>query len=273
VMQLQSQARHHEATLSPTLAAMPGSMRAAIALQSEWKPDDAPMSVARRLREAKDKRAFFDRAITIGGGAHLQMARQAIDACQPVRQAGMVGAEQRFVMQIRSDDPMYHRRLDAFRALFASCEGFERRPVTIDEWKSLEQRRAELRDVTATAIALQRRELEPAEARRVARTLLETGDAWLIGNVSTYLMQERLSAIRLANLGDELAREINREQHAWLWAVCELGSDCGPDSYIGKADCALRGLCDGGAPDERLRELKDQILAAIRSRDWAKLGL
>src|SRR5258708_708373 len=67
------------------------------AARGEGGKTRAPATVVgRRLRMAKDKRAFVDRAVAVGGGGHLYVARQAIDQCFPMREAGMSGAEKQF---------------------------------------------------------------------------------------------------------------------------------------------------------------------------------
>lgn len=66
---------------SPSLSGVASAQSAAPTLRSKpdageeaWKPDDLPAKVAQRHAEAADKRAFYDRAMKIGGGAYLIQA-------------------------------------------------------------------------------------------------------------------------------------------------------------------------------------------------------
>ena len=72
---------------------------------------------------------------------------------------------------------------------------------------------------------------------------------------------------------DPRVKELENEQRAWNHALCDLGLECVPGSAREKHDCAYRGYCDDPLADERLRKMKEELAAAIRNRDWARLGL
>ncbi len=110
---------------------------ASVARAEEWNSGDPATVVGRRQRMEKDKRAFVDRAVAVGGGGHLYVARQVIDQCYPMREPGMTGAEKLFANAYLRGDPQSARRLEAFRALIAGCEGFEQRPVTKAEYAAI----------------------------------------------------------------------------------------------------------------------------------------
>ena len=230
-----------------------------IVREDEWNSADPAPVVGRRLRMAKDKRAFVDRAVAVGGGGHLYVARQAIDQCYPMREAGMAGAEKRFANAYLRDDPQAERRLEAFRALIAGCEGFEQRPVTNAEYAAIQNGINVQYESVAQAQALHR--LEAEEARRVARQLIETGDPVVIGWVAFHLARRNPH------------KDFETEQRAWAYAVCELGIQCVAGGIREQHDCAYRGYCDDPMADERLRKSKDELVAAVRDRDWARLGL
>ncbi len=68
-------------------------------------------------------------------------------------------------------------------------------------------------------------------------------------------------------------KDFETEQRAWGYALCELGIECPAGGAREQHDCAYRGYCDDPLADERLRKVKDELVAAIRNRDWVRLGL
>jgi len=231
-----------------------------------WSPRDMPAKVAQRLREAKDKRVFFDRALEVGGGAYLHFALEALQRCRVVNEYGMVGAEQDVVARIPANDPAQSRRLEAYRAFIRGCEGFALRSVTGREESAIVRRIYESNDAVAKAYNLRSSSDAAAEydGRATAVELLESGDAYLIQIIVPYLAT-------------------NGETAAWNWALCELGLDCSATGAYGNLQCFAVGKCDwkaledvaeplfgaGGAAPAASR--KDEIVAAVRARDWAKL--
>jgi hypothetical protein len=242
-----------------------------IAREDEWKSSDPATVVGRRLRMATDKRAFVDQALAVGGGGHLYVARQAIDQCFPMREVGMAGAEKQFANAYLRSDPQNARRLEAFRWLIAGCEGFERRPISNAEYAAIQNGINVQYESVAQASTLYR--LEKDEALRVARQLVEAGDPLVIAWVGSYLTHRKGAAMGAMRSDEPRYKDFETGERAWGYAVCELGIECVVGGAREKYDCAYRGYCDDPLADERLRKAKDELVAAIRNRDWAKLGL
>jgi len=246
---------------------------APVVREVEWNSGDPAPVVGRRLRMTKDKRAFVDRAVAVGGGGHLYVARQAIDQCYPMREAGMAGAEKQFANSYLRDDPQGERRLEAFRALIEGCEGFEQRPITNAEYAAIQNGINVQYETVARAQALYR--LEAEEARRVARQLIETGDPVVIGWVG-FQITHRKGAAMGPMRSDEPRykdKDFETEQRAWRYVGCELGIECVAGGAREMRDCAYEGRCENPLADERFRKVRDELVAAIRNRDWARLGL
>jgi hypothetical protein len=242
-----------------------------IAREGEWNSADPATVVGRRLRMAKDKRAFVDRAVAVGGGGHLYVARQAIDQCHAMRETGMAGAERRFAEAYLRGDPQGDRRLEAFRAFIEGCEGFEQRPVTKAEYAAIQNGINVQYESVARAQALFR--LDAEEARHVARRLIETGDPVVIGWVGFYVSHRKGAAMGAMRTDEPRYKDYETEQRAWGYALCELGIQCVAGGVREQYDCAYRGYCDDPMADERLRQVKGELVTAIRDRDWARLGL
>ncbi len=269
---------------SSTPAPGPGDSRSAA--DEEWKAADLPAVVARRLAAATDKRAFYDRAVSTGGGAHLMQAAEALDQCAPVSRFGMVGAE-----QMAAGRGIAAERLAALREQVKGCEGFETRKAEIKERNAILKRAGEQQDLVSRAIALRPDVLLTPEAQTgaqlVALQALATGDAYLLTELAQYFAFRHaglLGAPRIGSSADPRIDAMLIERDAWIWAGCELGVDCGPASANGRRVCIEMGKCDWKKIDDiaadvfgdtgigTLRERKVAIVAAVRGHDWAKLG-
>lgn len=256
------------------------------AADEEWKAADLPAVAARRLAAATDKRAFYDRAVSTGGGAHLMQAAEALDQCAAVGRFGMVGAE-----QMAAGRGIAAERLAAFREQIKGCEGFETRKLEIRERDAILKRAGEQQDLVSRAIALRPDTLLTPEAQTgaqlVALQALATGDAYLLTELAQYFAFRQaglLGAPRIGSSADPRIDAMLVERDAWIWAGCELGVDCGPASANGRRVCIEMAKCDwkkiddiaaevfGDTGKASLRERKDAIVAAVRGRDWAKLG-
>lgn len=283
---------------SPSLSGVASAQSAAPTLRSKpdageeaWKPDDLPAKVAQRHAEAADKRAFYDRAMKIGGGAYLIQAMAAWEQCQWVNQYGMVGAEQAVVARGIRDSPQYAERVAAFRAHIKGCEGFEIRRVDAQEHIRNFRRILDQPDLTSRAYSVRPDNLQTPEqqeaARSVALRALDSGDAYLLTELAQYFAHHRaglLGSFRIASSADPRIDAMQRERDAWIWASCELGVECGPASANGRRVCFEMGKCDWRSIDDIAadvfsdagksppRERKDEIVAAVRARDWGRLG-
>jgi hypothetical protein len=244
----------------------------------EWKPDDLPAKAARLYAAAGDKRAFYERAMN------------ALEQCQVVNQYGMVGAEQMLVSGI-ADSPILAQRIAAFRAHIKGCEGFETRRIDPPQFMKISQRIREQTDLAALAYSLRPGNLTTTElqagAQMLALRALDTGDAYLLTELASYFALRQaglLGSPRIASSADPRIDAMQRERDAWMWASCELGVDCGPGSANGRRVCFEMGKCEWRSIDDIApelfadnnrtlpRERKDEIVAAVRARDWARLG-
>jgi len=258
--------------------------------EGEWSPDDPPLKVAQRYREAKDKREFFDRAVKVGGGANLAFALEALNRCSKVNQLGMVGAEQDMIARISVNDPARDKRLESYRGFIRGCEGFQMRRVSRQETMELNRRLYESDDPMGRATNL-RAYPDKAESydeqAAAARELLETRDPYILKLAAPYLAGRRAGRLTWEQFvaGGPAVDAFNREVNAWSLALCELGLDCGPSGPYGPIPCFSVGKCEWSGVDEIAPLLatsggvapapgrKDEIVAAVRAGDWAKLGL
>jgi hypothetical protein len=247
---------------------------------AQWSPQDSPAVAARRWRDAADKRAFYDRALETGGGAYLHYAGKSLAACAAVNRLGVIGAEQRFASSQRADDPTLPRRIEAFRASIAGCEGFEARAVPAEDEAALFQRLLSSPDLVGRIYATKLWALTGSrgdEARAVLRQTVETRDAELLALVYPALVAREFASPDTAPKTEDIQNELD----AWRWALCELGTDCSPASAYGRALCSGGGLCEWRRVDEIAAaafpganaERKDEIVARVRAGDWTKLGL
>jgi len=269
--------------------AAPGIAASAAGPAETWKPQDLPAVVAQRWREAKDKRAFFDRAVAVGGGAHLHFALEALQRCRSVNDLGMVGAEQEMIARIPASDLSQARRLDAHRAFIQGCDGFGMRRVTDAEVGAITRRIYEQPDAVGKAYSLMSypdSATEYDEVRATALELVETRDPYVLQILMPHLAGRRLGNLTWSQFmtSDATTERLHRELGAWSWALCELGIDCTGAGAYGDLQCFAVGKCDWKAVDEVAPALfgsgatramparKDEIVAAVRARDWARLG-
>lgn len=256
--------------------------------RDEWSADDLPAKVAERFRQAKDKREFFDRAAKAGGGANLYFALQAAGQCSFVNGLGMVGAEQDWASRVPADDPLYERRMRAYRESIAGCDGFERRQVSRQELSAIAKRMYAAADPMGRAHNLRPYPDDAArydEERPELRRLLDTRDAYVIGQLVPYLAARAAGNVTWSQViaDDRRLKAIEAEKNAWRWALCDLGEDCTPEGLHGRSSCFGLGLCDWKSIDEiaptwfsatpAIRARRDEIVAAVRAGDWEKLGL
>jgi len=125
------------------------------------------------------------------------------------------------------------------------------------------------------------------EQRTMARELLETRDPYILRIVAPYLAGRRAGRLTWEQFvaGGPAVDAFNREVNAWNLALCELGMDCTPSGSFGPISCFSVGKCEWASVDEIAPLLatsgglapapgrKDEIVAAVRAGDWAKLGL
>lgn len=280
----------------PSAALLPRSTRSALvpptpADAAAWSPRDPAALVARRFREAKDKRAFFEGAAAAGGGANLYFARVAATDCLMVSVRGMVGAEQSFTQGMMSTDPAYHDRLQAFRRQISGCRGFEAAPVTPAQLTELGQRLEELDDpiVLPRKLALLVAQASSGRetALELAKRLVADGDPFVIRQLPMVMASLRFGMPRYGDAPERrLQREAwDRESAAWDLASCALGFECvdsdGRSDYlcIWSAECGPinpEQVALGPIPAEQrstVLERRDAIVQAIRAREWGALGI
>lgn len=256
-----------------------------------WLPDDLPATVAQRYAQAADKRAFYDRALEVGGGAYLLQAMGAWEQCRWVNQYGMAGAEQMAASSGMLAGPQYAERLAAFRAHIKGCDGFAIRKVDAQDYLTNARRIRDQTDLTSRAHGVRPDALQTPGQREaaaaVAQSALASGDAYLVTELAPYFAYRRaglLGSPRIISSADPRIDAMQRERDAWIWASCELGVDCGPASANGRRMCFERGKCGWRSIDDIAadvfsvgglsppRERKDEIVAAVRASDWATLG-
>ena len=124
------------------------------------------------------------------------------------------------------------------------------------------------------------------EVRAAALELLETRDPYVLQLLVPHLAGRSTGHLTWSQfMSSEAAIDsLNREVGAWNWALCELGVDCAAGGAYGNLNCFAVGKCDWKALDEvapllfgagtakPLAGRKEEIVAAVRAGDWAKLG-
>lgn len=245
-----------------------------------WSAQDAPSIVAQRWQAAADKREFYEHALRTGGGAYLHFAGKALAQCGAVNRLGVIGAEQRFGQTHRANDPTLPRRIEAFRASIAGCDGFEDRAVGSDEEAAIYQRLLSAGDLVGRIYANKLWALTAArndEARATLVQALDSRDPEVLVLVYPAIVAREFAS----RAGEKAPDDMQDELDAWRWALCELGADCGPASPYGRSLCTGRGLCDWERIDEvaerafpgATSERKHAIVAEVLAGDWSKLGL
>ena len=280
----------------PGVALLPRAKRStsvplAAAEAPSWGPRDSAALVARRFRDARDKRAFFEGAAAAGGGANLYFARVAATDCLMVSLRGMVGAEQSFAQGMMSADPAYQDRLVAFRRQISGCRGFEAAPVTPAQLAELGQRLEELDDPLVQPRKLALLVAQSASGREaaleLASRLVSDGDPFVIRQLPMTMASLRFGSPRYGDAPEKRAqREAwDREAAAWDLASCALGFDCVDSEGRSDYHCIWSGECGPIDPeqlalapipaDQRAAVLKrrDEIVQAIRAREWGALGI
>jgi hypothetical protein len=224
--------------------------------------------------------------VKVGGGAWLRQALTALEECSLVSRHGMVGAEQ--AIAGRGLDA---RRMAAFKEQVRGCEGFETRRVEAAEQGVLVKRLREQGDLASRTYALApgtlRTQALQTGAQLLALEVLSSGDAYLASELAEYLAFRQVGLLgspRIASSADPRIDAMQSERDAWTWAACELGMDCGPGSINGRRMCIEMAKCDWKSVDEIAgdvfaapgrpapRARKDEIVAAMRAKDWSKLG-
>ena len=255
-----------------------------------WSSRDAAPVVARRYREARDKRRFFAQAMATGGGAYVYFARVAAVDCLLVSHRGMVGAEQQFLTHVPSADPAYTERLAEFRATIEACAGFEADPVKATDFAELNQQLKGNDDAMGRAATLSERSTSAAEREAtvaLARRVVEEGDPYALRYASPAIVSLQMGGYTYKDNAESRrqAEAVDREFAAWFLATCAIGLDCGRDSAWMHQSCAWGGQCGFASLEEivlhqagrektpAILRRRDEILRAMLERDWAALGL
>lgn len=263
----------------------------ALADAAAWSPRDPAAVVARRFREAQDKRAFFEGAAAAGGGANLYFARVAATDCLMVSVRGMVGAEQSFAQVMMNADPTFHERLQAFRRQISGCRGFEAAPVMPAQLTELGRRLEELDEPIVLPRKLERLVAQQSSGREaaldLAKRLVADADPFVIRQLPMTMASLRFGMPRYGDAPERrLQREAwDRESVAWDLASCALGFECvdsdGRSDYL----CIWSGECGPINPEQvalapipaeqraTVLERRDAIVRAIRAREWTALGI
>lgn len=104
-------------------------------------------------------------------------------------------------------------------------------------------------------------------------------DGEVVEGVKRYLMKRNAAASPPPD-------EALTKSFAWMLVQCDFGQDCGPQSRMLVLECHFRGNCDLANIEDSIRHnrltpaqyeavlaARSSITQAIRSRDWARLGL
>lgn len=249
--------------------------------------DESFSGLVRRYRAQKDLRAFYDEMAASGDAGRLHLAQTILGRCGIVGARGMVGAEQRFNSQAW-DDGKGEARAAAHREWIAPCAGFETRPVDISgEYAKLAERFRK----SSGPLAVPWQDSPPAAFNAAVRNAISADDLDLVAALAPSLMyRTQTRDLQLTNeQREEWVRQQMSEMLSWTLATCEMGRDCGRGSGIWFGMCQVSGNCaEGNYRDmdafRMVQPLKggdmaavvrrrDEMVAAIRARDWAALGL
>ena len=253
--------------------------------------DDSLTTAMRRYRDSRDLRAFYDRAREVGGVGNLWAAQAVLLRCARVGIHGSVTIQQEMAATEWNDGAGTARE-DAYREWLLPCAGFETRPTPQGESARV---LFALRDSAGLVgegyrIILGRGtkdEPTAAELRSFVRRMLESGEPELLTAFADRAVEAHLGRFRTVEGAEAAAANarIAVEERAWRLASCELGVDCSKGSTewlsacFSSGDCSDGNLLKGVAADlgkESVPEVtrrRDEILAAVKARDWAALGL
>jgi len=246
----------------------------------------ARAQVILRYEHATDKRALFEELTASGFAENYYFAAEILSDCLTVGEQGIGAVTGDFLANLAIDAPATASRLDAFRQSIDPCAGFSGRPTSIDEIQQLYATGAQRGDPRALAHMLMSAGIEEiAGSIRVAASLLESNDPYVIGDVAGFL--GGVYARGMVIDGKTLSPADNDSMAmAWALVACDYGAPCGADSRAVLRACAQGGLCGiesleelfrlTHVPDDTYRhgrEYHAQILAALQRRDYASLGL
>jgi len=253
----------------------------------KWSKDDSLATVMARYREAKDLRVFYDRARQVGGMANLWAAQTAQLRCQRVGTHGRVAAVQEVIAYAA---PMPADGIEALSQWLQPCFGFETQPLPPGEflavYRALRASEGLIGEGYRLSPANRTVPLPEAEQKEFLRRVVASGEPELIALFGTQAAILRAGPIGRERADGELDFRTPGaiEAIAWQLAACDLGAHCGPGSEIWLAGCAA-GDCGSGAAlrgltaefdrdtASAIARRRDEILAAIKARDWAALGL
>ncbi len=272
-------------------APVPASSGTAPTASTEWQPHDSLSVAAHKVRQVADRRVAFERALGTGGGAFTYLADEIQRDCFGVARYGLAELEQ-LAGRGWAASEAYQSRVDAFRRRHVGCRGFERKPFTPEEMARLERQKKQGEDLVSRAWQSLGKAHDPAQFaqnRQLAREVLESGDIESMALVAAVMARVHVGPMRFSAGPGDPADNLDQwsdEMLAWTIAACSLGADCGPRSRLADDACMWTGVCDAKSVDEVVRKStgdalhaetqlrrRDEIVRAIRARDWAALGL
>ncbi|APV49562.1 hypothetical protein BWI17_07650 [Betaproteobacteria bacterium GR16-43] len=241
--------------------------------------------MARRYKAAKDLREFYDKALAAGGMANVWYALSALARCSEVGRLGIVGMEQRFA-SYGGEDPSDPIRRDVWRQWMEPCRAFETRPAPAGEMQRVIAKLKETPGLVAEGFRRFGENVPPEEQRAFERAIVDSNEGDLIFSFgTTHVLRAPVKNYASVEEAQAASRASTLELHAWGLATCELGRDCtrGSDAWVNvcfvSGDCsdnnaeALATKTLGAEALPQVRARKDEVVAAIKARNWTALGL
>ena len=232
-------------------------------MQASTRTSVAPLKSALAIEFEKglNLKQFYDRYAANPQGADAEtkfFAAAALETCQwkARNQAPSEAAKQKFLDQLKVNDPNNNQRIEAYNQINAACEGFQGVNLTPADTSRLYAEAAAAGNPAAKAALAadfyrdQSRSARGVEERRMTedqlslvRDALASGDPFAIRRAGQLLTYESTQLVdrKLGAEGDSFnPRDLGP---AWAFLACDRGANCGADANRVLQGCASQGAC------------------------------
>jgi hypothetical protein len=243
-------------------------------------------SLSKRYETATDKRALFDELIASNEPGGKYFAAKLIVDCKDVADSSLPDVLNKFVPMQSADPDTKALQLSAFKRMKEPCAGFSGRKFSFAEYQQLRSASAQEGDPRGVAALLSTARIDPgSDVMKTAQRLLETNDPYVIESVAAFLGSDRAGGYMIGGVAVDRSHR-GDAGIAWQLVACDFGGACGADNPLVLAMCAESAVCNVSlveqlyqtalaSPDsfERAMKYREQILADLRNKNFASLGL
>jgi ubiquinone biosynthesis protein UbiJ len=220
------------------------------------------------LARTPDLKQEFDRLMANGDAAAQASAARAWQACVPVFLPPDGGSASPDAMIAGLPAKSRAPREDAWRALWARCQGFFAAPRAELLAQAGTMRARAAPAGAAVLQALARGERDEALAR--ADSVLASGDAAAVASLSG--LARRWREARDGQLSRDTAAAVDATDAGLAVLDCDLGADCSSASLAALQLCAAEGLCEGDVVDRRFARFGAPLDYAAVDRERERLA-